>query len=82
MLPHLSFPTKTSLLDAAAYLSLFLTLVEALWPKIVHVGDMVSVDLSSWTENYFKVKQRSCGFTCSGMNAGLSSMMRLMLHVI
>jgi hypothetical protein len=39
------FPSKPSLLDGFAYLSLFSTLFDTLWPKVTHVIAMVACDI-------------------------------------
>jgi hypothetical protein len=39
------FPSKPSLLDGFAYLSLFLYLTDALWPKLVHAVTAVACDI-------------------------------------
>jgi hypothetical protein len=51
-------PSKTQLLEAAAYFSLFLTLAGALSPKLVHLVDMVATDVTRWIESVLGFKRR------------------------
>jgi hypothetical protein len=58
VLPPVSLPTKTQLLDAAAYLSLFLSLADTLWPKVVQVADMVGGDVVRWTQRLYAFRRQ------------------------
>ncbi|MGE3578237.1 MAG: hypothetical protein AB7I25_07230 [Vicinamibacterales bacterium] len=52
-----SLPSKEGLLEGAAYLSLFLLVAQVLWPKAVHVVEMIAADLTRWTERGFAFRR-------------------------
>ncbi len=63
------FPSKNGLLDGAAYLSLFLTLATALWPKFVHLLDIVGLDVDRWFQNLYAFRDRLAQRQTSSGNA-------------